>query len=64
MTDVPAPQGTALADPPAPDEFELDVRVVLAAHPNGKLTCNTNDQCGNTCQNGASACVSFAGDPF
>ncbi|GAA1748769.1 FxLD family lanthipeptide [Streptomonospora arabica] len=56
---------TALAEPPLnDDEFELDVRVVLAAHPNGKLQCNTGDGCGQTCQTNASACVSFTGDPF
>jgi len=58
---------TALAERPGTDafddEFTLDVRVVVAAHPNGKLMCNTNDGCGNTCQNGASACNSFVDDP-
>lgn len=45
------------------DEFALNVRVVVAAHPNGKLMCATNDGCGNTCANGASACNSFIEDP-
>ncbi|MFI0155792.1 FxLD family lanthipeptide [Streptomyces lydicus] len=56
----------ALAERPAPaedDEFALNVRVVVAAHPNGKLMCSTNDGCGNTCANGASACNSFVEDP-
>lgn len=44
------------------EEFTLDVRVVVAAHPTGKLSCDTSDGCGNTCQN-ASACVSHVGDP-
>ncbi|GAB3715766.1 FxLD family lanthipeptide [Nocardiopsis oceani] len=59
--------GTALAEPPSPvldDEFSLDVRVVVTSHPNGKLTCNTNDGCGNTCQGTASACNSYVGDPL
>ncbi|WP_432280580.1 FxLD family lanthipeptide [Streptomyces luomodiensis] len=39
------------------------MRVVVAAHPNGKLMCSTNDGCGSTCANGASACNSFIEDP-
>lgn len=64
---VPTTGGTALVEPPAPfreEDFSLDVRVVVTAHPNGKLTCNTNDGCGNTCQGTASACNSYVGDPF
>jgi FxLD family lantipeptide len=56
---------TALAERPAADgsdEFTLNVRVVVAAHPNGKLMCSTGDGCGSTCQN-ASACNSFIDDP-
>lgn len=49
---------------PEDDEFRLDVRVVVATHPNGKLQCSTNDGCGSTCSNGASACNSFVADPF
>lgn len=55
-----------LADRPAgpeEDEFALDVRVVVAAHPNGKLMCTTGDGCGQTCSQGASACNSFVDDP-
>lgn len=71
-----APRDTALLMPEAPpaaedtgpdelpEDFELEVRVVLTTHPSGKLACTTNDGCGNTCQNGASACNSFIGDPF
>ncbi|KOX23806.1 FxLD family lanthipeptide [Nocardiopsis sp. NRRL B-16309] len=59
----------ALAEQPAPsfgaveDDFSLDVRVVVAAHPVGKLMCNTGDGCGNTCQGSASACNSYVSDP-
>ncbi|MEU6848456.1 FxLD family lanthipeptide [Actinacidiphila alni] len=46
------------------DDFApLDVRVVIAAHPHGKLMCTTSDGCGSTCSNGASACSSFVEDP-
>ncbi|ASU85803.1 FxLD family lantipeptide [Nocardiopsis gilva YIM 90087] len=48
---------------PIDDEFALNVEVVVSTHPNGKLMCNTGDGCGNTCQQGASACNSFVGDP-
>lgn len=60
------PSATVLADRPADpdeDEFALDVRVVVAAHPNGKLMCSTGDGCGQTCSQGASACNSFVDDP-
>ncbi|AXI77469.1 FxLD family lanthipeptide [Peterkaempfera bronchialis] len=57
---------TALAERPAADgafadEFSLDVRVVVAAHPNGKLACSTSDGCGSSCS--GSACTSFTDDP-
>ncbi|MFJ6214509.1 FxLD family lanthipeptide [Streptomyces sp. NPDC092296] len=57
-----------LAPPPVPmhvdDDFApLDVKVVVAAYPHGKLMCSTGDGCGNTCTNGASACNSFVDDP-
>lgn len=49
---------TALADPPGiDDEFALDVKVVLATHPNGKLQCST-------CNDGASACNSSIEPPL
>ncbi|MET8623763.1 FxLD family lanthipeptide [Kitasatospora sp. NPDC004669] len=38
--------------------FDLDVKVVVAAHPSGKLMCSTGDGCGTTCSTGASACPS------
>ncbi|MFJ4685593.1 FxLD family lanthipeptide [Streptomyces sp. NPDC091377] len=45
------------------DDFApLDVRVVIAEHPYGKLMCSTGDGCGPTCQGGASACNSFVED--
>lgn len=56
---------TALADPPGiDDEFALDVKVVLATHPNGKLQCSTSDGCGSTCNDGASACNSSIEPPL
>ncbi|MFF8958697.1 FxLD family lanthipeptide [Streptomyces sp. NPDC014894] len=51
--------------PPAFDEDDfapLDVRVVIAEHPYGKLMCSTGDGCGPTCQGGASACNSSVED--
>ncbi|WP_326687248.1 MULTISPECIES: FxLD family lanthipeptide [unclassified Streptomyces] len=59
---------TAMVESPpvvfAEDDFApLDVKVVVAAHPHGKLMCQTGDGCGNTCSGGASACSSFIEDP-
>ncbi|QKV95261.1 FxLD family lantipeptide [Streptomyces sp. NA02950] len=58
---------TALAEPPVADllddDFQLDVRVVIAEHPGSKLMCATSDGCGNTCANGASSCNSYIEDP-
>ncbi|MFF7081762.1 FxLD family lanthipeptide [Streptomyces lavendulae] len=45
------------------DEFHLDVRVVEAGAPVANLLRDTSDGCGSTCANGATACVSFTGDP-
>ena len=46
------------------DDFApLDVKVVIAEHPHGKLMCSTGDGCGTTCATGASACGSFTEDP-
>lgn len=65
MTNIDPVGGIALADPEDEsadfDEYTLDVRVVVAAHPNGKLQCSTGDGCGSTCQ--GSACNSFVEDP-
>jgi FxLD family lantipeptide len=61
---APAPQPAALEHDFADDDFApLDVRVVVAAHPHGKLMCTTSDGCGTTCANGSSACSSFVEDP-
>jgi FxLD family lantipeptide len=43
------------------DDFRLDLRVVEAAHPIAKLTCDTSDGCGQTCS--GSACNSQANNP-
>lgn len=49
---------------PSDDDFApLDVKVVVAEHPYGKLMCSTGDGCGRTCATGASACNSFVEDP-
>ncbi|WP_405388079.1 FxLD family lanthipeptide [Streptomyces sp. NBC_01102] len=65
MTYTLVPGGaTALAERPTadgPDEFALDVKVVVAAHPNGKLMCSTGDGCGSSCS--GSACTSYTDDP-
>ncbi|MFF1714638.1 FxLD family lanthipeptide [Streptomyces sp. NPDC058268] len=46
------------------DDFApLNVKVVVAAHPIGKLMCSTSDGCGNTCAGNASSCSSFIEDP-
>ncbi|MFE5537124.1 FxLD family lanthipeptide [Streptomyces sp. NPDC056492] len=44
------------------DEFKLDVRVVEAGAPVASLLLDTSDNCGSTCANGATACVSLSGD--
>lgn len=60
LTLPPSSSTAALLD----DDFApLDVKVVIAAHPHGKLMCSTSDGCGNTCANGASSCNSFVEDP-
>jgi FxLD family lantipeptide len=43
------------------DDFRLDLRVVEAAHPIAKLSCDTSDGCGQTCS--GSACNSLANNP-
>jgi FxLD family lantipeptide len=42
-------------------EFALDLRVIEAAYPITKLTCDTSDGCGSTCS--GSACNSTANNP-
>lgn len=66
MSDVQLSGGaTALADRPdaEEDEFALDVRVVVAYGP-AMGDCPTDDGCGQTCQGDASACNSFADNPY
>lgn len=43
------------------EEFNLDLRVIEAAHPIAKLLCDTSDGCGSTCS--GSACNSNANNP-
>ncbi|MFE5860210.1 FxLD family lanthipeptide [Streptomyces virginiae] len=43
-------------------EFSLDVRVVEAGAPIAGLLRDTDDGCGSTCSNGATACTSLSGD--
>lgn len=65
--------GVALADPPSPtptdhreagaagydpDEFLLDVRVLVTLAPLAGTDCPTDDGCGNTCSGDASSCTS------
>lgn len=55
---------TALAVNDALDEeFTLDVRVVEATRPVANLLLSTSDDCGNTCEDGADACLSYTADP-
>lgn len=68
MQDLLLPAGTALLDPMTTEGFDdpwvpLDVRVV-AGTTQLPHNCTTGDGCGQTCANGASACVSAAVDPF
>ena len=43
-------------------EFELDLRVIEDSLPIAKLSCDTEDNCGNTTC--GSACTSQAENPF
>lgn len=56
---------TALAEDDAAldEEFTLDVRVVEATRPVANLLLSTSDDCGNTCEDGADACLSYTADP-
>ncbi|MGW0711239.1 FxLD family lanthipeptide [Streptomyces sp. NPDC002643] len=58
---VPAPVGLPV-DALAEDDFELDIRVVISESPFTVFMCPTSDGCGNTCENGASACQSSIED--
>ena len=62
MTSATLPLPAAPTD--VDDDFApLDVRVVVAEYPHGKLMCTTGDGCGTTCATGSSACNSFVEDP-
>ncbi|MEU9891095.1 FxLD family lanthipeptide [Sphaerisporangium sp. NPDC051017] len=63
MFDLPS-GGTALAEPliGADEEFELDVRVVVAFAAPSRADCPTDDGCGNTCAGSASSCNSAPDD--
>ncbi|MFE2869884.1 FxLD family lanthipeptide [Embleya sp. NPDC059259] len=63
--------GLALVDPPLPtdhrdvrpdeydpDEFLLDVRLLVTLAPLAETACPTDDGCGNTCAGNASSCTS------
>jgi FxLD family lantipeptide len=52
------PESTDLAD----DEFHLDIQVVVNETGLAAFNCPTSDGCGDTCANGASACVSSIED--
>jgi FxLD family lantipeptide len=53
---------TAIPTADIEDEFSLDLRVIEAAYPIAKLTCDTSDGCGSTCS--GSACNSQANNPY
>lgn len=73
MTEPTGGTATALLDRPADstpwgtadEEFVLDVRPVLS-HLAATCTnqCDTNDGCGSSCANGASACTSESNNQF
>lgn len=44
------------------NDFELDIKVVISESPLTVFMCPTSDGCGNTCENGASACQSAIED--
>ncbi len=49
------------ADVDSSDEFTLDFQVIESAYPLAKLSCDTDDGCGQTCS--TSACNSQANNP-
>jgi FxLD family lantipeptide len=61
----PSGGATALLEAPVEDEFELDIRAVLSHQPAPHSgNCPTDDGCGNSCANGASACISHNNNQF
>lgn len=65
MFDLPSGGATAVAERPTgtDEDFELDVRVVVAFAPASHADCPTDDGCGNTCGGNASSCNSAPDDP-
>ncbi|EMF02401.1 FxLD family lanthipeptide [Streptomyces mobaraensis NBRC 13819 = DSM 40847] len=61
LDSVTAPIGLPAGDL-TDEEFQLEVRVVVAESPVYNFDCPTSDGCGNTCANGASSCVSTIED--
>jgi FxLD family lantipeptide len=53
----------AVDDAGLEEDFTLDVRVVEALSPVAQLMLSTSDECGSTCEDGATACVSDTADP-
>lgn len=58
MSDGQPSGGTTLAEPPADDDFTLDVRVLVSYAPASRGNCPTDDGCGNTCSGNDSSCSS------
>lgn len=65
MLTEPTGGATALLEAPFDDEFDLDVRLVLTPQM-AECTneCPTDDGCGSSCSNGASACTSTSNNQF
>ncbi len=55
-------QGTMTRADDVDSEFELDLRVIEDSLPLTKMSCDTSDNCGETCS--GSACNSLAENPF
>lgn len=56
---------TVLLERPLDDEFELDVHLVLTPQMGTcSNSCPTDDGCGSSCANGASACTSTSNNQF
>lgn len=63
MDSVSSATALAVDDATLDEEFALNVRVVEATRPVANLLLSTSDDCGNTCEDGADACLSFIADP-
>jgi len=55
-------QGAMTLTDDVDSEFQLDLRVIEDSLPLAKMSCNTDDNCGNTTC--GSACTSQAEHPF